>query len=436
MWNIDDIYGDDLPPYHPGMNSSSEDGSSSSTSRGSDDSSDDSSDDDNDNDGRGVAKAKKKRKDTEGADSETTATTTTAAASATTTTAAAAAAATTTTAAAATIAAAAAIPALSIEVVATEFAKKGFQLDGTVLNAKAKMTKVASFVKRILRDDPDLVKQDEPHLLHSYFESWVDVAWTEVFTNLWFVLRDMLNKKKDGFRSNVNVSGTFSECACKLGRMFHTQQCKKDNCDLCDDSLPDRAVSFELTISQRMYVKELVDCYEKAAADARRTESDAMAKKGRQQKKANKKLQGGKVSNFGYAPSRLAKEKCPCCGHGYLQKLLTDAQLKNANKQRKKKHSKRMSAYEKKHASKKNEQNKPRLRLQSMEFKCPCLWLKGSKCPECNGLNIDSCEICICTCQTGPIEWKDFESVSRGAQSRARGLEENTIVIHEFIIKA
>ena len=34
MWNIDDIYGDDLPPYHPGMNSSSEDGSSSSTSRG------------------------------------------------------------------------------------------------------------------------------------------------------------------------------------------------------------------------------------------------------------------------------------------------------------------------------------------------------------------------------------------------------------------
>lgn len=175
-----------------------------------------------------------------------------------------------------------------------------------------------------------------------------------------------------------------------------------------------------------MYVKELVDCYEKAAADARRTESDAMAKKARQQKKANKKLQGGKVSNFGYAPSRLAKEKCPCCGHGYLQKLLTDAQLKNANKQRKKKHSKRMSAYEKKPASKKNEQNKPRLRLQSMEFKCPCLWLKGSKCPECNGLNIDSCEICNCTCQTGPIEWKDFESVSRGAQSRARGLEENT----------
>jgi len=115
-----------------------------------------------------------------------------------------------------------------------------------VLNAKAKMAKVASFVKRILRDDPDLVKQDEPNLLHSYFESWVDVAWTEVFTNLWFVLRDMLNKKKDGFRSNVNVSGTFSECACKLGRMFHTQQCKKDNCDLCDDSLPDRAVSFEL----------------------------------------------------------------------------------------------------------------------------------------------------------------------------------------------
>lgn len=175
-----------------------------------------------------------------------------------------------------------------------------------------------------------------------------------------------------------------------------------------------------------MFINDLVDCYEHAATDARRTASELLAKKSRQQKKANKKLLAGNVSNFTYAPSRVATMKCPSCGHPYLQKLLSDAQLNKANNRRSKEQSKRMAKYEMKPVSQRQKGKQPRLRLESMKYKCPCLWLKGSKCPLCSGSNMDSCEICNCTCQTGPIEAKDFESVSRSAQSQARGLEENT----------
>ena len=68
----------------------------------------------------------------------------------------------------------------------------------------------------------------------------------------------------------------------------------------------------------------------------------------------------------------------------------------------------------------------PRLRLQCEQFKCPCLDLKDESCPLYHGDNIDKCEICACTCQVGPIQYKDFESVARAAEAERRGIQENT----------
>ena len=178
--------------------------------------------------------------------------------------------------------------------------------------------------------------------------------------------------------------------------------------------------------TKRMLVKDLVDCYEKAAQDARRTQSTATAKKAQQEKKAKKNLKGKHVPNFKYCPARVADERCPRCRHRYLQKLKTDKEITNANKKRAKKHRARLKKYEKKPVSQQKAANKPRLRQEVMTFKCPCLWLMGSKCPLCNGSNMKKCEICNCKCSVGPCERKEFEAISRAAQSRARGLEENT----------
>jgi len=198
------------------------------------------------------------------------------------------------------------------------------------------------------------------------------------------------------------------------------------NNDLCDRSLPPRLSSEEIPLARRMLVKDLVDIYEKAARDARLTQSTATAKKAQQHKKAKKKLKGKHVPNFKYSPTHVADERCPCCGHPYFQKLKTDKDITKANKEREKKHRTKLKKYYKKPVSQQNAASKPRLRQELMTFKCPCLWLKGSKCPLCKGSNMDLCEICNCTCQVGPIERKDFEALSREAQSRARGLEENT----------
>jgi len=183
---------------------------------------------------------------------------------------------------------------------------------------------------------------------------------------------------------------------------------------------------FTQPLARRMLVKDLVDIYEKAARDARRTQSAATTKKAQQQKKAKKNLKGKHVPNFKYSPTQVADERCPCCGHRYFQKLKTDKDITKANKERRKKHRAKMKKYNKKPVSQQKAASKPRLREELMTFKCPCLWLKGSKCPLCNGSNMDLCEICNCTCQVGPIERKEFEALSREAQSRARGLEENT----------
>lgn len=169
-----------------------------------------------------------------------------------------------------------------------------------------------------------------------------------------------------------------------------------------------------------------MNCYEKAARDARLTQSTATAKKAQQQKKAKKNLKGKHVPNFKYSLTHVAEERCPSCGHRYFQKLKTDREIANANKERQKEYRAKMKKYNKKPASQQNAANKPRLRSEPMTFKCPCLWLKGSKCPLCKGSNMEKCEICNCTCQVGPCERKDFEAISRAAQSRASGLEENT----------
>lgn len=66
------------------------------------------------------------------------------------------------------------------------------------------------------------------------------------------------------------------------------------------------------------------------------------------------------------------------------------------------------------------------LRLQCEQFKCPCLDLKDESCPLYHGDNIDKCEICACTCQVGPIQYKDFDSVAHAAEAERRGIQENT----------
>ena len=183
---------------------------------------------------------------------------------------------------------------------------------------------------------------------------------------------------------------------------------------------------FTQPLAMRRVVQKLVDCYKKAAQDAKCTKSTATAKKAQQQKKAKKYLQGKNVPSFKFSPTKVADHKCPCCGHKYLQKLKTDEDMANANKERRKEYQAKMRKFKKKPVAQRKPANKPRLREEPTTYKCPCLFLKGSKCPLCKGSNMDKCEICNCVCQVGPCEYKDFEAISRAAQSRARGLEENT----------
>jgi len=67
----------------------------------------------------------------------------------------------------------------------------------------------------------------------------------------------------------------------------------------------------------------------------------------------------------------------------------------------------------------------PRLHLKQEEYKCPCLWLGGTKCPQCHGLD-KNCEICDCECEVRSIkELSDFTAISRANQARRLGLEDS-----------
>jgi len=406
-WNCCD---GDLMPYEGGR-CNSEEGSCSSIDSSSDDTSDDDDDDDGNNSGQGASTTKKKaaRVGNETAAAERMV------ATATTETAAAAGATSSTSVS-------------TIEDAAIAFAQRGFTLDGTELKKEDKQNIVGVVVCRLLRDhpDPDGENQMDPSEISQMFDGWVNPAWWHIAFDTWQVLYEMLDKKKEKIKGGTNVGGVFSEHACKLGRIFHTEQCVDATCDLCDRSLPPRVPSQEMPLAKRKLVQELVDCYVKAARDARRTQSTVTAKNAQQQKKAKKYLKGKHVPNFKYSLTHVAEERCPSCGHRYFQKLKTDKDMTNANKERKKEYRAKLKKFNKKPVSQQKAANKPRLRSEVMTFKCPCLWLKGSKCPLCKGSDMDKCEICNCTCQVGPCERKDFEAISRAAQSRARGLEENT----------
>ena len=234
-WNCHD---GDLMPYDGG-HSSSEEVSCSSMDYSSDDNSDDDHDDDDDgnNNGQGASKATTTttKKKAAGAGNETAAEERTVA-TATTETAAAAAGSTASTSLS------------TIEDAAIAFAQRGFTLDGSELKKGDKLNKVGGVVCRLLREhpDPDGENQMDPSDISQMFDGWVNPAWWEIAFETWQVLYEMLDKKKEKIKSGTKVGGVFSEHACKLGRIFHTEQCEDATCDLCDRSLPPRLSSQEI----------------------------------------------------------------------------------------------------------------------------------------------------------------------------------------------
>ncbi len=72
------------------------------------------------------------------------------------------------------------------------------------------------------------------------FEEYLDRAWHEYAYNVWVQLYEMLDGTGKKIKQGTNVSGLFSVLTCKLGRIFHSEKCKDDNCDLCDPDLPPR----------------------------------------------------------------------------------------------------------------------------------------------------------------------------------------------------
>ncbi len=231
-WNC---VNEDLMPYD-GSRSNSEEGSCSSMDSSNDDTSDDDNDDDdNDDDDHGGDDDDGNNKG-QGA---LTATTTknkaarvgngTAAAermgaTATTETAAAAAAGATT----------------SIEDAAAAFARRKFTVDGIELQAEDKKKIVGDVVCRLLRDHPNPDGENQSIDTKDYpqmFDGWVNPAWWEIVFETWQGLYAMLDGKN---KIKANVGGPFSELACKLGCIFHTELCEDETCDLCDRSLPPR----------------------------------------------------------------------------------------------------------------------------------------------------------------------------------------------------
>ena len=225
----------DLMPYDGYGRSSSEEESCSSMDYNNDDDSDDDSGDDHDDDdgnnkGQGASTTTTKRKAAT-VGNETAATERMAAT------------ATTETAAAAGATASTSVP--TIEDAAIEFAQRGFTLDGSELKKEHKLKRVGGVVCRLLRDhpDPDGENQMDPSDISGMFDGWVNPAWWDIAFESWQVLYEMLDKKKEKIKSGTKVGGVFSEHACKLGRIFHTEQCEDATCDLCDRSLPPRLQS-------------------------------------------------------------------------------------------------------------------------------------------------------------------------------------------------
>lgn len=174
-------------------------------------------------------------------------------------------------------------------------------------------------------------------------------------------------------------------------------------------------------------MKKVVACFEQAAADLKRTQSEATSKEAKRQKKDKNKLKGKHVPNFRYQSRLVVPEKCPKCGHQFLQKLFSDNAMKDRNNEADSEYRARMDLFKKKPISQQNKAKQPRRRAPSQHLKCACLFIKGAKnCPLCKGKNMEKCEICNCQCNLGPFERKDLESISRIAQSEKMGYEVNT----------
>lgn len=174
-------------------------------------------------------------------------------------------------------------------------------------------------------------------------------------------------------------------------------------------------------------MKKVVACFEQAAADLKRTKSEATSKEAKRQKIDKAKLKDKHIANFRYQSRLVVPEKCPKCGHQYLQKLFSDNEMKERNNEVDKEYQARMTLFKEKPISQQNKAKQPRRRAPSQQLKCACLYIKGAKnCPLCRGKNMKKCEICNCKCSLGPFERKDLESIARIAQSEKMGYEVNT----------
>ena len=137
-------------------------------------------------------------------------------------------------------------------------------------------------------------------------------------------------------------------------------------------------------------------------------------------------MNGKAPGNFTFKRDRVAENMlCPACGHPYVQKLKSDDEFKEEKREATANYKKKQKAHGKKPGALKKDSGAPRLRLPGRTFMCPCLILKGKKCPHCNGRS-KTCQICNCKCNCGPFQLGDMEAISRRAQSDAIGLEENT----------
>ena len=75
----------------------------------------------------------------------------------------------------------------------------------------------------------------------------------------------------------------------------------------------------------------------------------------------------------------------------------------------------------------------PRLVEKVQEYKCTCMDIYGSRCPECQGEDPE-CEVCDCDCLSRPHKLSEFKGVSKKCQAYSLGLidedRKRTVVVY------
>jgi len=125
------------------------------------------------------------------------------------------------------------------------------------------------------------------------------------------------------------------------------------------------------------------------------------------------------------------------CGHHCTIKKHSPANMRQLEKEERKRYSAALVIFENQPSSAKDPRKKPRLRIPTQEWYCCCINVSGTDCPLCGGngkvVNDDDegegedrdCPVCKCRCHVGWFKHKHRQALSRLAQSRADGIEEN-----------